>query len=196
MMVLKSSLFSYFSIWSLNPETEKGQVVVLGFLEHNLLAQQGVDKWLPKNSELFGNGSEEDQTSIPVQVMAPEHLSVYYNVLYYDKEWWGLFVYAQFRALHQGILNKYNKLVIGSTFVVCDLFFLRNIFSKCEMNGLNEFREQPILLQSLWAHTESFHQVCKPATPSPQTYKRENQEKPWSALLSMGAVCCARKRLY
>lgn len=58
-------------------------------------------------------------------------------------------MYAQFRALHQGILNKYNKLVIGSTFVVCDLFFLRNIFSKCEMNGLNEFREKPILLQSL-----------------------------------------------
>lgn len=62
-LVLKGSLFSCFSIWSLNPETDKGQVVVLGLLGHNLLA-------------------------------------------------------------HQGILNKYNKLVVGSTSVVCDLFFL------------------------------------------------------------------------
>ena len=42
--ILKGSLFSCFSIWSLNPETDKGQVVVLGLLGHNLLAQQGVDK--------------------------------------------------------------------------------------------------------------------------------------------------------
>lgn len=42
--VLKGSLFSRFSIWSLNPETDKGQVVVLGLLGHNMLAQQRVDK--------------------------------------------------------------------------------------------------------------------------------------------------------
>lgn len=65
-LVLKVSLFSYFSIWSLNPETDNGQVVVLDLLGHNLLAQQGVDKWLHKNSELFSNVSEEDQASIPV----------------------------------------------------------------------------------------------------------------------------------
>lgn len=47
------------------PWDDKGQVVVLGLLGYNLLAQQGVDKWLPKNSELFGNGIEEDQASIP-----------------------------------------------------------------------------------------------------------------------------------
>lgn len=64
-LVLKGPLFSYFSIWILNPKTNKGQVVVLGLLGHNLLAQQGVDKWPPKNSELFGNGSEEDQASTP-----------------------------------------------------------------------------------------------------------------------------------
>lgn len=43
-LVLKVSLFSYFSIWRLNPETDNGQVVVLDLLGHNLLAQQGVDK--------------------------------------------------------------------------------------------------------------------------------------------------------
>lgn len=50
-------------------------------------------------------------------------------------------MYAQLTGPHQGVLNKYNKLVIGSTSVVCDLFFFLNILYKCAMSGLNEFRE-------------------------------------------------------
>lgn len=82
-MVLKGSLFSYFSIWSLNPETDKGQVASLGLLGHNLLAQQRVDKWLPKNSELFSNGSEEDQASIPALLRSWHWSTRLFIILYF-----------------------------------------------------------------------------------------------------------------
>lgn len=41
---LKALLFPCSSIWSPNPEPDKGQVVVWGLLGRSLLSQQGADK--------------------------------------------------------------------------------------------------------------------------------------------------------